>query len=173
MLEAVLPLMTVVWHTAVIYAFLIVCLSRFGRRQAAQITSVELVVIMILGSAVETAMVAGNTTLPAGLVSATVLLVANRLLTSLVRRSKRLRHLVLGGPVILVHDGSVVAAGLHRVGFTEADVLAAIRERGYDSFADVRLAVAEIDGSIGVVPVDAPMHRGRSLRAAQRPTAPA
>jgi uncharacterized membrane protein YcaP (DUF421 family) len=172
MFEAVLPLVTVVWHTAVIYAFLIFCLSRFGRRQVAQITSIELVVIMILGSAVETAMVAGDTSLPAGLVSATVLLVANRLLTRLLRRSKRLRHFVLGGPVILVHDGRVVPAGLHRVGLTEADVLAAIRERGYGDLADVRLAVLEIDGSVGVVPIDAPMHRGRSLRTVQGPAAP-
>ena len=135
------------------------CLSLLGRRQVAQLTFVELVVILILGSAVETAMVAGNTTLPAGLVSAASLILANRLFTLLLARWGALRRVVIGGPVILIRDGEFVPNNLRRAGLTPADVEEAIRERGFAGPEEVRYAVLEIDGSVGVVPTDAPIHR--------------
>ena len=156
----VVDLLAVVAQTLAIYVFLIGCISLFGRRQFAQITFVELVVIMILGSSVETAMVAGNTSLPAGLISATTLLLADRLFAFLLARWSWLRRLIIRGPVILVRDGAFVAGNLRKVGLTEADVEMAIRGRGYSGLSDVRYAVFEIDGSIAVIPTDAPIHRG-------------
>ena len=165
MLNDAIPLLMVFAQTLIIYLFLILCLSLLGRREISQLTSVELVVLMILGSAVETAMVAGNTSLPAGLVSASTLLVGNRLLTLALRRWKWLQRLVIGGPVILVDHGRFLEKHLISVGLTEADVLQAIRERGYAGLDDVRFAVLEVDGSVGVVPNDAPIHaHGRRVR---------
>src|SRR5437764_4438202 len=91
--------------TAAIYLFLIVLLRLFGRRQLGQLTVIDLVVVLLLGSAVETAMIHGDVSLPAGLASAATLLVLNRILTVTFLHSERLRHLVDGGPVLLVHGG--------------------------------------------------------------------
>jgi uncharacterized membrane protein YcaP (DUF421 family) len=155
----VTPLVTVAGQTFAIYAFLVVCLLVVGRRQVAQITFVELVVIMVLGSAVETSMVAGDTRLIAGLVSATTLLLADRLLSVALARWTWLRRHVLGGPVLLIHDGTLLLDNLRRVGLTPADVESAIRERGYSGPEALRYAILEIDGSVGVIPIDAPVHR--------------
>jgi len=165
MLTVAIPLLTVFAQTLTLYLFLILCLSFLGRREISQLTSVELVVLMILGSAVETSMVAGNTSLPAGLVSASTLLVCNRLVSLALRRWKWLQRLIIGGPVILVHDGQFLEKHLRNVGLTEADVLQSIRERGYDGLNEIRFAVLEVDGSVGVVPNDAVIHsHGRRVR---------
>jgi len=161
-------LLAVLAQTLAIYLFLILCLSFLGRREISQLTSVELVVLMILGSSVETAMVAGNTSLPAGLVSATTLLVCNRLLTLALARWRWLYHLIVGGPVLLVHDGKLLTQHLRSTGLTEADVLEALRERGYDDLSAVRFGILEVDGSIGVVPSSQTLHRhGHRVRAAR------
>src|SRR5436305_8100266 len=123
-------LVPVAVHTLVIYLFLVVALRAVGRRQTGQLTALDLVIIIVLGSAVETAMVAANTSLPAGIVSAGTLLLVNRLLTAALSRSRRLRHFVLGNPVLLIQNGHFIAEHLRRLGLTEADVLEAIRERG-------------------------------------------
>ena len=159
MIDAVPALLEVAWHTLAIYFFLILGLRLLGLRQMGQLTPVDLIIVIILGSAVETAMVAGNTSLAAGLVSATTLLAANRLLTELFLRYKRLRHLVVGGPTLLVHFGHFVESHLRRVGLTEADVLQAIRERGEAGVEQVKFAVLEVDGSINIVPMHAATHR--------------
>ncbi len=71
--------------TAVIYLFLLVLLRIFGRRQLGQLTAVDLVVVLTLGSAVETSMIHGNTSLVAGLVSVGhPALVLNGLITKLL-----------------------------------------------------------------------------------------
>jgi uncharacterized membrane protein YcaP (DUF421 family) len=137
--------------TVAIYAFLILMIRLVGRRMMAQLSAIDFVVMILLGSAVETAMVGASTSLVAGLVAAAVLLVSNRLLSMAMVRSKRLRHLVVGGPILLVHGGTVRLARLRRLGFTEADVLQALRERGVHDLTDVSSAVLEADGRINVV----------------------
>ncbi len=138
--------------TAAIYLFLLLLLRLFGRRELAQLTVVDLIVVLILGSAVETAMIHGNLTLPAGLISAATLLVLNKALTMIFLRSQRLRHLVGGGPVLLVNDGRPVRSHLRRVGITEADMAEAIRGKGYADVSTVRFAVLETNGEVTVVP---------------------
>src|ERR1700676_2062310 len=127
--------------TAAIYLFLIAALRLIGRRQLGQLTVIDLVVILVLGSAVETAMIHGNTSLPVGLVSAATLLTLNRLLTVVFLHSRRLNHLVNGGPVILVNNGKVVTEHLVRAGMTESDLAESFRSRGFDGPDGVRVAV--------------------------------
>jgi uncharacterized membrane protein YcaP (DUF421 family) len=171
--ETARPLLAVCLHTLILYTFLIVMLRVVGRRQMGQLTVVDLTIIILLGSAVETAMIAGNTSLLAGLVSAATLLVANRLLALVLGRSRRLRHLVAGDPILLVHNGQFVEEHLKRMGLLESEVLTAIRERGCGGLEEVRFAVLEPDGSINVVSTDAPVKRTRNdiRRASRRPHA--
>ena len=144
-------LLIVAGTTVGIYLFLIVILRIIGRRQLAQLSVLDLVVVLLLGSAVETAMIHGDLSLPAGLVSAGTLIVLNRLMSWLFLRSPRLSQLVNGGPILLVHDGRVLESHLHRVGLTRPDLDAALRGRGFAGTAGVRAAVLETDGSISVV----------------------
>lgn len=147
-----IPLITVTYHTAAIYVFLILMLRFAGRRQLGQLTVIDLIIIILLGSAVETAMVNADVSLPAGLVCACTLLVCDRLLAAGMLRSKRLRHLVTPGPLLLVHDGRLVEEHLYRAGLTREDVLEALREREEADLSHIRFAVLEADGEITVVP---------------------
>ncbi|HLH74819.1 MAG TPA: YetF domain-containing protein [Chloroflexota bacterium] len=171
MLDELRSLPKVIEHTLIIYLFLIFCFRFLSRRQVSQFTLIELVVIMILGSAVETSMVAGDTSLLAGLVSAGILFICNRLLTFALERWRRARRFLLGGPVVLIQDGHFLLKQLKASGLTEAEVLAAIRERGYASPAELRYAVLEVDGSVGVVPMDKPVyhHRRNTRRSTSGP----
>jgi uncharacterized membrane protein YcaP (DUF421 family) len=148
----VIELGVVAATTAGIYLFLVVLLRVFGRRQLGQLTVVDILVVLLLGSAVETAMIHGDVSLAAGLVSAGTLLVLNRALTWALLRSGRFAHLVSGGPLLLVHDGTPVAQHLRRAGMTTEDLAEALRDRGYDSLDGVRDAILETDGSVSVIP---------------------
>jgi uncharacterized membrane protein YcaP (DUF421 family) len=145
------PLWEAAAATAALYLFLIVMLRVLGRRQLGQLTVIDLVVVLLLGSAVETAMIHGNTSLPVGLVSAATLLILNRVLTMLFLRHRGLAQLVNGGPVLLVHNGRVLDEHLVRAGMTHADLLEALRARGYTGPEGIRTAVLETDGTVSVV----------------------
>lgn len=145
-------ILVVVWHTLVIYLVLIGGLSRMGRSLMAERTLPTYLTIALLGSAVETGLYAGSGSLAAGLASAATLLIANRVLTVLLTRSVALRHLLIGTPIVLVHDGQLVWPHLRQVGMTEQEIMAAIRERGYERLDDVHFAVMEVNGAVGVIP---------------------
>jgi uncharacterized membrane protein YcaP (DUF421 family) len=154
-----LELLTVSIHTLVIYIFLVLGLSLLGHRETSQLGLVEIVIIMVLGSAVETAMVAGDTSLQAGLVAAAILMLCNRGLTRLFERFRWLRRAIIGHPITLVDNGRILTQQAQAVGLSEDDILEGIRERGYNSLDQVRYAILEADGNISVIAKDAGKER--------------
>lgn len=138
-----------------LYLFIVLGLRWLGKPSMAQSTTFGYLVIALLGSAAESGLYAGSGSMLAGLVSLVALLAADWLLSLLLARSGRLRRAVAGQPLVLVHDGQFVPTHLRRAGLSQRDVQAAVRERGYKRVQDVRLAVLEANGEIGVIPKDA------------------
>lgn len=151
MVAALSLLLTVIGHTVVIYLFLALGLALLGRALMAQFTVLEYLGVALLGSAVETGLYAGSSTVLAGLASVATLLVLNRALSLLLSRSARLRRLVVNSPIVLAAHGRLLPAQLRRAGLTRAEVIAAIRQRGYIGLADTRWVVLEINGTVNVI----------------------
>jgi uncharacterized membrane protein YcaP (DUF421 family) len=145
------PFPQVILSTLAIYLFLIIGLRILGRRTLSQLSAVDLVVIILLGSAVETSMVQASTSFRVGLVSSLTLIIANRLIAVATTKWKPFRHLAGGSSVLLVNNGKLIFTNLNRFGFTEQDVLQALREREVGCLEDVRFAVLEVDGRINVI----------------------
>lgn len=141
----------VAWHTLVVFLFLVVTFRFVARRILGQLTVIELVVILLMGSAVETAMVAGNVSLPAGIVCAGLLMVLTWGMAKLVEKSKKAQVLFGGSAVVLVQNGKPNHEIMKRYGLNLDQVMEGIRERGTGDIADVKYAVLEIDGEITVV----------------------
>jgi uncharacterized membrane protein YcaP (DUF421 family) len=147
-----MSLLIVVGQSIAIYVFLVVLLARVGRSLMSGLTHANYLVVALLGSAVETGLYHGSDALSAGVVSATTLIAADRVTCWMMNRWPRLRRLLAGGPVVLVHDGRFLHAHLRALRLSEADVRTGMRKRGYDDPQQIHLAVMEPNGEIGVVP---------------------
>lgn len=139
-------------HTLVNYAVLLAAIRLSGRRFAGQFSPLDLLFIVLLGSAVETSMVARNTTLPAGLVSAATLLVLTWGVATLAQSSAAVDRVLNGAPLLLVHDGHVLEDHLAQARLTRDALMRGLRQRGYAHLAGVREVVLEVDGDINVIP---------------------
>ncbi len=84
-------------------------------------------------------------------------------------RPSRLGSLLAGGPTLLVYDGRIIDAHLQREGVSHDELLMALREHGFASPDEVKLAVLEVDGTISVVSRDAPVQRGRRRVRGRKP----
>lgn len=149
-----MPVFRVVWQSAVVYAFLLFVTRRSGRWSLAVLTPVGYMSIALFGSAVETALYAGSDSLWAGLLSAGTLMLLNKLVTVSMGKWSRLRFWLAGGPMILVHNGRIIHSHLWRIHLTEEDLKVALRKQGYLRVKDVRLAILEVDGNVGIIPVE-------------------
>jgi uncharacterized membrane protein YcaP (DUF421 family) len=144
--------LTIAAKTAAVYLFLVVGLRLFGKRELGQLSLYDLVMIIILGNAVQNAMINNDNTLGGGVVAAAVLLALNWSLNRFITHSKRAERLLVGGPVLIVHDGQALRDQMARQGISDDQLAAALREHGIEHVSDVHLAVLESDGTISVVP---------------------
>src|SRR6266567_1382195 len=90
-----------------VYAFLLVAIRLFGRRELGQFTAFDLVVLLTLSNILQNAMIGNDTSLLGGLVGATMLLTANLGLAYAVFRNRSFQRFVTGEPRILILDGVV------------------------------------------------------------------
>ena len=154
-----LTLLAVVGRTVLLYLFIVIALRLLGTRELGQNSVYDLVLIVVIGNAIQNALVAGSNTLVAGLVSAATLLLLNLGLSWLLNRFPKLEKQLSGEPVVLIADGKPSKERMEREGVTDEELMAALREHGVQQLEDVLLAVLELDGSVSVVPREARVHR--------------
>lgn len=146
------PVLEKLVRSVIVYVFIVLAFRLTGKRQVGQLTPFDLVVLLVLSNAVQNALIGNDNSLGGGLVGATALLVLNYLFVELTYRSKRLRRALEPSPTILVHDGRILEAHLHRERLTHDDLHAAIRRSGFVDATAIRFAVLEANGGISVVP---------------------
>jgi uncharacterized membrane protein YcaP (DUF421 family) len=144
-------LLEVALRTTVVYFALLAGIRLTGARQLGQMSTFDLVLLLIIANAVQNAMVGPDTSLAGGLVAAGVLLVWHGVVDRLRRRSRGIAKWLSGEGVMLINHGEVLDEHTRRAGISRDDLLQALREHGVSSAKDVRLAVLEPDGAISVI----------------------
>ncbi len=139
-------------RAVVVYAFLLVAIRLFGRRELGQLTAFDLIVLLTLSNILQNAMIGNDDSVTGGVIGALSLLAANFLVAVIVFRSKRVERLVDGEPKVLIHDGAVQQRAVRSERLTDQDLLSAIRREGIERIEDVHLAVSEPNGMISVIP---------------------
>lgn len=147
------------WHTlgdvalrtTVIYFALFAGIRLTGARQLGQMSTFDLVLLLIIANAVQNAMVGPDTSLTGGLVAAAVLLLWHGVVDRLRRGSRGMAKWLSGEGIMLINHGVILDEHAHKAGISRDDLLQALREHGVGNVKDVRLAVLEPDGAISVI----------------------
>ncbi len=137
---------------AVVYAFLVAGLRLLGKRELGQMNLYDLVLIVVLGNAVQNAMMNGDNTLVGGLIAAGTLLVLNKALNMVIRRSRRVEKALVGHAVLILNEGRPMLPQMRAEGVSFDQLMQALREHGLTRPEEAHLAILEVDGTISVVP---------------------
>ena len=151
----------IVLRTCIVYLFILLGLRLAGKRELGQLTTLDLVLLLVISNAVQNAMVGSDTSLSGGLLAACTLLALNILLVKIGFSNPRLRSALMGNPTLLVHDGVVVEDHLKSEAVDREELMQALREHGVETLEKVRSAVLEVDGTISVIPREGPTIRTR------------
>ena len=141
----------IVIRTAVIYVFIVAAIRFFGKREIAQLSITDLVLILLIANSVQTAMVGVDVSLWGGITAAITLFAVNYIFGKLFYKSKTLTGIIQGRPVMLVYEGHIIDENLKKVQITNAELEAVVREHGVEHVANVNLAILEVDGNISVL----------------------
>ncbi|MGY1609319.1 YetF domain-containing protein, partial [Geodermatophilus sp. SYSU D00700] len=139
-----------VLRTVAVYAALALLLRVAGKRNLAHLNSFDLVVVLLLSTVVQNALIGPDDSVAGGLLAAAVLVATNAVVVRVVSRSERAVRLFEGSDVPLIRHGRFLDRSLRREGLRRADVEAALRAQGADGAGDVAEAGLGPGGSIVV-----------------------
>jgi uncharacterized membrane protein YcaP (DUF421 family) len=135
-------------RSILVYGFLIILLRVAGKRTLGQLTSFDLVVLLLLSNTVQNAIIGNDNSLVGGLIGATVLIVVNYLVVRALYYHKRAERAIEGSTSILVHHGKFMDANMKRQLITRAELEACARKQGISRISDVRVARLETGGAV-------------------------
>jgi uncharacterized membrane protein YcaP (DUF421 family) len=148
--EPPLFLLEIVVRTLIIYVYALLLLRWLGSRTIGQLSTVEFLLVIALGSAVGDAMFYPDVPLLHAIAVVTVVVVANKLLDVLIARFKTAERAIDGGPEEAIRDGVFSRDFLHSSSMGPSEMFQELRERGIEHLGQVAHAYVEADGAITV-----------------------
>ena len=144
------------WHfvlrACVIYVLVMVLVRVSGKRAVGQFTPFDLVLLILIGNAVQNGVNGGDNSLTGAVIMATTLIALNYLVAWQTSRNRMVERWVEGEPVVLARDGKVFRQVLRRELVSHDDFAEALRMNKIDDVGDGRLALLETNGRISVIP---------------------
>jgi uncharacterized membrane protein YcaP (DUF421 family) len=145
------PWWVFVLRATAIYALVMVLIRVSGKRAVGQFTPFDLVLLILIGNAVQNGINGGDNSLTGAAIMATTLIALNYGVAFITSRSRRAERIIEGEPVVLARDGKLFEGVLRRELVSRDDFREALRMNGIDDVAKVELALLETNGSISVV----------------------
>lgn len=122
-----------------------------GKRTLSKMNAFDLIVTVALGSTLATIVLSKDVALAEGLVAFGVLIGLQLVITWSSVRTRVVASLVKSEPTLLVSGGVMRDDALREQRVSEAEVLQAVRQRGFASVAEVHAVILETDGSFSVI----------------------
>jgi len=140
----------VAFRTTVMLIFTYGMVRLVGGRIVRQLSLVEFLLVIGLGSAVGDPMFYGEVPLLHGMVVVTVAVGLHRGLGQVLSRSDRIEEFIEGVPHRIVLDGHLDTEGMAMVGLANDEVFADLRQREVTHLGEVRVAYAEANGDLSL-----------------------
>jgi uncharacterized membrane protein YcaP (DUF421 family) len=148
--EPPLYLVEIVVRTLIIYVYTLGLLRWLGSRTIGQLSTVEFLLVIALGSAVGDAMFYPDVPLLHALVVVTIVVLANKGLDVLIARFKTAERMIDGVPEEIIRDGVFAKAFFKSTSMGPSEVFQELRERGVEHLGQVARSYVESDGGLAI-----------------------
>lgn len=146
MFALTVPVLEKIVRPIVVYAFLVLLLRVFGKRELAQLNPFDLVVLLSLSNTVQNAIIGNDNSLTGGLIGAFSLLATNYLVVRFLFKHRRFDQILEGNPTVLVENGKLRRDSLARELLTESELLSVCHRQGFGDLDEVQSCVLEPGG---------------------------
>lgn len=145
--------METVIRVAVIYIVIIAGLRIMGKREFSQLSSAELVALLLIPELVSQSLIREDFSATNGLIALTTLFALVFLNSLFTFHSKTFSKLITGAPTVLVAHGKLQHQLMSKERVSVDEIFDQIHKSGMERLEEVKWAILESDGRISVVPV--------------------
>lgn len=149
-------LFEIIFRTVVIYVYTLILLRWIGGRSIAQLSVVEFLLVIGLGSAVGDAMFYPEVPLMHAMLAITVIVLLDKAIDMLIRRYRTAKQIIDGGPVEVLRDGRILCDGLATREMGAAELTEILRLQGIRNLGEVGHAYLEASGQLSLFRADPP-----------------
>jgi uncharacterized membrane protein YcaP (DUF421 family) len=146
-----MPWWEFVLRAIVVYVLVLGMVRLSGKRALGQFTPFDVLLIVLLGNAVQNALLGKDTSLGGGLLLAATLITLNYGVGWVTARNAGFERFVEGEPVVLARSGRLLRQVLRRELVSQADFETAMRKHGCSAIEQVELALLETNGEITIM----------------------
>ena len=143
--------MDLVIRAAVVFFFVFLVTRIVGRRQLSQLEPFDLILLVVIGDLVQQGVTQSDESVTGALIVISTIAILSFAVSWLSFRSRRLRLITEGEPIVLVQDGRPIERNMRRERITLADIEEAARMAKVTSVADLRWAILEDGGQISCI----------------------
>lgn len=151
MFDLAMPWWVFVLRACIVYFVLLAMIRASGKRTMGQFTPFDMLLVVLLGNAVQNALLGQDTSVGGGLLLAVTLIALNWTVGLVSARSVKVEAMIEGSPVLLARDGTIYKDVLRKELISRADFDRALREAGCIAIDDIQSAVLETNGYITIV----------------------
>ena len=150
MFEFGTPWWQLVVRAVIVYLVLFGLIRLSGKHTLGELSIFDLIVVIVLGSAVRTSLIGNDKSLQGGLIVVVVLLLLDWISTWISTRFARGDRWLQGRPVLLARDGELFEEVLKRCMIPRSNFVSSMRKHGCRDIQMVGMAILEPNGSITV-----------------------
>jgi uncharacterized membrane protein YcaP (DUF421 family) len=143
--------MDLVLRALAIYAAILVFTRILGRRELSTLQPFDLILLVVIGDLVQQGVTQNDLSVTGAVVVIATIGLAQVATSYLSFRSRRMRSVLEGEPLVLVEKGRVIDRNLRRERLTMDDLTEAARKSEIESLDDVKWAVLETTGEISFI----------------------
>lgn len=143
--------MEIIIRATIVYWFLWLVMRGIGKRELAEMSAFELILLITIGDLVQQAVTQNDFSLTGMFMAVGTFAFWVVVVASVQFKSMRIRRLVTGTAAIVVRDGVPLERVLKLQRVTVDDVREAARENGISNLRDIQLAVLEPDGKFSII----------------------
>ncbi|AGN87363.1 MULTISPECIES: DUF421 domain-containing protein [Enterobacteriaceae] len=145
--------MDMVLRAIAIYLVLMVVFKIAGRRALLQMTSFDLILLLIISEATQQALLGNDFSVTGAALTIITLVVVDILFGTLKKYVKGAENLIDGTPVVLVENGQMLENKMREADITRDDIMVSARNnQGIADLAEIKFAILERNGHISIIP---------------------
>jgi uncharacterized membrane protein YcaP (DUF421 family) len=144
--------MDLVIRAFVLFGGVYVLLRVVGRRELAQMEPIDFILLIVLGDAIQQGLTQDDYSVTGALIVIFTIAFIQVALGVITYRSKKVRTVLEGEPVILIEDGRMIDRNLRRARIAEEELAEEARLSQVPSLSDIQWAVLETSGKISIIP---------------------
>jgi uncharacterized membrane protein YcaP (DUF421 family) len=136
----------------VLFGFVVFILRVIGRRELSSLSAVDLVLLIVLGDAIQQGLTQDDYSMTGAMVAVSTIAVMQVAISYLSFRSRRVRVVIEGEPIVVIQDGNLLRRNMRRLRLTDDELAEEARGQSIASLRDVQWAIVEPNGTTTFIP---------------------